>query len=89
MVELVPAAVGGLGVCVSAVTAKGAIPVEIQAVGASVGEDAVQNHVNAQLTGLLAQGCKVFLCAQHGVWSFVVPGVVPVAGKGLGNGIQI
>lgn len=89
MVKLIPAAVGRLRICISAVATEGAIPVKIQAVGTGVGENTVQNYMNAQSPGLPAQLHKIRLGTQHGIWGFVIPGIIPVTGEGLGNGIQV
>ena len=88
-VEVVPAAVGGAGVAVSAALTVAALPVEIAAVRAGVAEDAVQHDADAVLFGLGAEGHKVLIGAQKGVYVEIVGGVVPVVGVGLKDGVEV
>ena len=87
--EGVPTAVGGIGIAVSAVAAKGAFFVKIQTVRAGVGIYPVQNYPDAAGVSRLAQGDEVRLGAQHGIRGLVVAGIVAVAGKALADGVQV
>ena len=89
VIEGVPAVVGGLLGIVRAQGWERALPVEVQAVGAGVGIHAVQNDPDAPFVGSIAEGGKIRLGAEKGVGGLVVAGVVAVAGKALGNGIQV
>ena len=89
MLEGVPAVVGGFLGIVGAYRVKLPLPVKIGAVGAGVGVDPVQNYPDTPGVSLTAQLGKIRLGAQHGVGGFVVAGVVAVAGKAFGNGIQV
>ena len=88
-VKVVPAAVGGVGVAVSAALAVAALAVEIAAVGAGVAEHAVQHDADAVLPGLGAEGLEVLVGTQQGVYVEVVGGVVAVVGVGLKDGVQV
>ena len=54
-----------------------------------MGVHTVQNHPDAAAVGLTAQFGKVLFRTQHGVGGLVIAGVVAVAGKALGNGVQV
>ena len=54
-----------------------------------MGVDPVQNYPDAPGVSLTAQLGEIRLGAQHGIGGFVVAGVVAVAGKAFGNGIQV
>ena len=68
---------------------KGTLPVKIQAVGASVGVDTIQNYLHTQLVSLFTKGLKILCGAQHWVRNFIVAGIVTMIGKSLADGIQI
>ena len=89
MIEGVPGIIGGVFRTVGPVAAEGPLLVKIKAVGAGVGVHPVQHHPDAVGMGLGAQFCEVRFRAQHGVRGLVVAGIVAVAGKALGNGVQI
>ena len=88
-VKVVPAAVGGVGVAVSAALAVAALAVEVAAVGTGVAEHAVQHDADAILGSFLAQGLKVLVGTQQRVHVEVVGGVVAVVGVGLKDGVQV
>ena len=54
-----------------------------------MGIHAVQNDPDAPGVGRVAEGGKIRLGAEKGVGGLVVAGVVAVAGKALGNGVQV
>ena len=89
VVEGVPAVIGGFLGIVRAHGWERALPVEVKAVGAGVGIHAVQNDPDAPGVGRVAEGGKIRLGAEKGVGGLVVAGVVAVAGKALGNGVQV
>ena len=66
-----------------------AVPVEIPAVRAGVRKHTVQDHPDAVFFSFPAKGFEILLGAQVGVDFFIIPGVVPVVGSRLENGIQI
>ena len=74
---------------ISALSRECTVPIEIQAVGAGVGIDAIQHHLDAMGVSRFAHGGKVFFRSQHRVGGLVVAGVIAVGGKTLGNGIQV
>ena len=89
LMELIPAVIGGILGTIGTLTAKAALLVKIQAVRAGVGVHAVQNHLDAPGVGGIAEIAEIRHGAQHGVGSFVIAGVVPMAGKALADGVQI
>ena len=89
VVEGVPAVVGGFLGIVRAHGRERALPVKVQAVGAGVRIHAVQNDPDAPLVGSVAESGKIRLGAEKRVGGFVVAGVVAVAGKTLGNGVEV
>ena len=89
MVEGVPAGIGTVGPAVGPVAAEGPFPVKVEAVGAGVGIDPVQDDPDPPAVGRPAEGLKVGLRAQHGVRGLVVPGVVAVGGEALADGVQV
>ena len=54
-----------------------------------MGVHPVQNHPDAMGMGGIAHGLEIIKGAQHGVGHLVVTGVVAMAGKALGDGIQV
>ena len=88
-IEIVPAAVGGVGVTIGTALAVAALAVEIAAVGAGVAEHAVQHDADAVLPGLSAEGLEILVGTQQGVYVEVVGGVVAVVGVGLKDGVQV
>ena len=88
-VKVVPAAVGGVGVAVSAALAVAALAVEVPAVRAGVAEHAVQHDADAVLGGLAAEHLKLLVGAQQRVHVQVVGGVVAVVGVRLKDGVQV
>ena len=88
-VKIVPAAVGGVGVAVSAALAVASLAVEIPAVGAGVAEYTVQYDADAVLGGLAAEHLKFLVGAQQRIHVQVVGGVVAVVGVRLKNGVQV
>ena len=88
-VKVVPAAVGGVGVAVSAALAVASLAVEVPAVGAGVAEHAVQHDADAVLGGLAAKYLKFLVGAQQRVHVQVVGGVVAVVGVRLKDGVQV
>ena len=89
MVEGIPAVVGGGLALVRALAGEGPVLVEVQAVGAGVGVDPVQDHPNPPVVGRPAQGGEIGLGAQHGVRGLVVAGVIAVGGEALADGVQV
>ena len=87
--ERVPVVVGALLALGGAQGGVKAVGVEIEALGAGVVKDAVQNHMHAPALRLPAQGAEILLRAQHGVDLAVIRRVVAVVGGGLENGAQI
>ena len=88
-VEVVPAAVGGAGITVSAALAVAALAVEVAAVGAGVAEHAVQHDADAVLLRFPAEHLKFLVGAQQRVHVEVVGGVVAVVGVGLEDGVEV
>ena len=89
MVEGIPGGIGrALGI-VGPHALEAALAVKVQAVGAGVGIHAVQDDPQALAVGRLAQGREVLGGSQHGVGGLVVAGIVAVAGKALGDGVQV
>ena len=88
-VKVVPAAVGGVGVAVSAALAVAALAVEVPAVRAGVAEHAVQHDADAVLGSLAAEHFKLLVGAQQRVYVQVVGGVVAVVGVRLKDGVQV
>ena len=88
-VKIVPAAVRGVGVAVSAALAVASLAVEVPAVGAGVAEHTVQHDADAVLGGLAAEHLKLFVGAQQRVHVQVVGGVVAVVGMRLKDGVQV
>ena len=89
VVEVVPAAVGALGVAVRALAAVVAVAVEVHAVRAGVGEHAVQDDADALLLRRGAELLEVLLRAEGGVDLHVVAGVVLVVAVGLKDGVEV
>ena len=87
--EAVPLGVGGIGAVVRAAGAVAAVPVEVDAVRAGVGEHAVQDHPNAPLPRRLAQGPEVLLRAEGRVDHAIIAGVVLVVAAGLEDGVEV
>ena len=88
-VKVVPAAVGGVGVAVSAALAVASLAVEVPAVGAGVAEHAVQHDADAVLGGFAAEHLKLLVGAQQRVHVQVIGGVVAVVGVRLKDGVQV
>ena len=88
-VKIVPAAVRGVWVVVSAALAVASLAVEVPAVGAGVAEHTVQHDADAVLGGLAAEHLKLFVGAQQRIHVQVVGGVVAVVGVRLKNGVQV
>ena len=88
-VKIVPAAVGGVGVAVSAAVTIAAFAVEIAAVGTGVAEHTVQHDANAVLGGLAAEHLKLLVGAQQRVYVEIVGGVVAVVGVRLKDGVEV
>ena len=88
-VKIVPAAVRGVGVAVSAALAVASLAVEVPAVGAGVAEHAVQHDADAVLGGLAAEHLKLFVSAQQRIHVQVVGGVVAVVGVRFKDGVQV
>ena len=87
--EVIPIIPGGVLALGGAYRGIEAVVIEIDALGAGVVEDAIQNYPNAPLVGFPAQLRKVLLRAQHGVHMEIIRRVVPVIGGGLKNGAQV
>ena len=88
-VKIVPAAVGGVGVAVSAAVTIAAFAVEIAAVGTGVAEHTVQHDANAVLGGLAAEHLELLVGAQQRVYVEIVGGVVAVVGVRLKDGVEV
>ena len=88
-VKIIPAAVRGVGVAVSAALAVASLAVEVPAVGAGVAEHTVQHDADAVLGGLAAEYLKLLVGAQQRVHVQVVGGVVAVVGMRLKDGVQV
>ena len=86
-VESKPAVVGRFLGVVGTHIVELPFPVEVGAVGAGVGVDAVQNHLDAVGMSAVHHLPEVLQRAQHRIRNFVVAGIIAVAGKTLGNGI--
>ena len=89
VVEGVPAIVGGGLALVRPLAGEGSVLVKIEAVGAGVGVDSVQDHPDPLVMGRPAQGGEIGLRAQHGVGGLVVAGVIAVGGEALADGVQV
>ena len=89
LVEGVPAGIRGVLGAVGSLASEGSLLVKVETVGAGVGIDPVQNHPDAPGVGGLAHGSKIRLRTQHGVGGLVIACIVTVAGKTLGDGIQV
>ena len=88
-VEVVPAAVGAVGVVVGPALAVAALPVEVEAVRPGVAEHAVQNDADALFLRLPAEQGELLVGAQQGVGVQIVGGVVAVVRVGLEDGVQV
>ena len=86
---MVPRIIGTLLRLVCAGFAVSAELVEVDAVCAGVGENAVQNDGDPALFRILAEGAEVLVGAQQGVYPAVVRCVVAVVLVGLEDGVQI
>ena len=87
--EGVPAVVGGSLALVGSLAGEGPLLVEIQAVGAGVGVDSVQDHPHPPVVSRPAEGSEIGLRAQHGIGGLVVAGVIAVGGEALADGVQV
>ena len=88
-VEIVPGIVGGIFAVVGTLATESLVLIKIKAVGTGMGVNTVQDYLDSPGMGCLAQGGEIGFGTQHGVRSFVVAGVVAVAGKTLTDGVQV
>ena len=88
-VEGIPAVERRLLGIVSTFAGEVPFPVKVQTVGAGMGINTVQNHLDALFMGGIAHGSELCLGAQHGIYGLVIAGVIAVTGEAFADGVQI